>query len=122
MRRRIDPSHGQLMSMGATDALTGVQANASKGSDGICVIRDNAGNLEITRGVVSTADGWIRVHLVDSFTDDARTSRKWVDLPVFEKQAIGYCFDAIDVTNSTAALFTVTSVAGVDRPNMIIAL
>jgi hypothetical protein len=107
MRRKIDPAQGQLMSMQPTDARTGVEIAAAKVS-GKWAVKDNAGNTEIAKGVTCTIDGWLRVHLVDSWNNNTAretANRVYRDVPVYANQMIGYVFDEIDVDNSTAGLF-----------------
>jgi hypothetical protein len=122
MRRKIDPAQGQLLSSQMTDARTGVEANAGKDANGKWQVKDNAGGAEVSRGIIATVDGWITVHLVDSYSEQARTTKVYKALPVIANQSLPYCFDEIDVTNSTAALFSTTTVDSVARPNMIICL
>ena len=124
MRRRIDPGQGQLISAQMTGALYGTEIAALKGSDGLFRIVDHAGNSEMSRGIISLVDGWLRVHLVDSFYDNKREpgTEIYRDIPVFANQPMGAVFDIIDVDNSTAALFLATVVDGIARTNMVVAL
>ena len=120
MRRSIDANRALIMMSQTTDAMLGSAMATKKNADGICVVVDSAGNAEVTKGVTSQVAGWLVVHLIDSWNHNKNrltANKVFTPCPIFaDASNPPYCFDEVDVDNSTAELFQ-NDADG--KPNMI---
>ena len=79
---------------------TGVNASAQKDVNGIWSVVDLGSNRRVAKGLTSSIDGTLYVHLVD----DLEGSYCPISLKADEKT--GFIFDKVDVDSSTAGLFS----------------
>jgi hypothetical protein len=106
----VNAAHAAQMIMQPTEYRKGEDISAAA-VDGKWPVTNILGDKARARAVLSKVDGTLMVHMVDGWnhrTNREAANKVWTGVPVVgdsKPTGVGI-FDEIDVTNSTAGLFT----------------